>query len=76
MRRHFAFLQRDLQRAVVQVTEEQEAIGVPRAELEAERYDVVSGTAGQLQEAGGVKEDREGVGLQAGEGQVPLDEKE
>lgn len=73
--RHLAFLQRDLQRAVVQVTEEQEAVQVPRAELEAQRYDVVSGPARQLQEAGGVKEDREGVGLHAGEGQVPLDEK-
>lgn len=74
--RHFAVLQRDLQRAVVQVTEEEEAVRVPRAELEAQRYDVVSGPARQLQEAGGVEEDREGVGLHTGEGQVPLDERE
>lgn len=75
MRRRLAVLQRDLQRAVVQVAEEEEAVRVPRAELEAQRYDVVSGAARQLQEAGGVEEDREGVGLHAGEGQVPLEER-
>lgn len=76
VRRHLAVLQRDLQRAVVQVAEEEEAVRVPRAELEAQRYDVVSGAARQLQEAGGVEEDREGVGLHAGEGQVALRERE
>lgn len=30
------------------------------------------GPARQLQEAGGIEKDREGVGLHAGEGQVPL----
>lgn len=75
VRRHLAVLQRDLQRAVVQITEEKEAVRVPRAELEAQRYDVMSSPARQLQEAGGVEEDREGVGLHAGEGQVPLDER-
>lgn len=76
VRRHLAVLQRDLQRAVVQVAEEEEAVRVPRAELEAQRYDVVSGAARQLQEAGGVEEDWEGVGLHAGEGQVALRERE
>lgn len=67
-----ALLQGDLQRAVVQVAEEEQAVGVPRAELEAHRDGVVVGSARQLQEAGGVEEDGEGVGLHAGEGQVTL----
>lgn len=67
-----AILQRDLQGAVVEVAEHEEPVGVPRAELEAERYGVVTGSAWQLQEAGGIEEDREGVSLHAGEGQVAL----
>lgn len=69
---NFAVFQWDLQRAIVQVTEEEEPVGVPRPKLEAQRYDVVIGPARQLQEAGGIEKDREGVGLHAGEGQVPL----
>lgn len=67
-----AVLQGDLQGAIIEVTEYEEPVGVPRSELEAERYGVVTGSAWQLQEAGGVEEDREGVSLHAGEGQVTL----
>lgn len=67
-----AVLQGDLQGAVVEIAEHEEPVGVPRAELEAKRYSVVTGTAWQLQEAGGVEEDREGVSLHTGEGQVTL----
>lgn len=67
-----AVLQGDLQGAVVEVAEQEEPVRVPRAELEAERYGVVARPARQLQEAGGVEEDREGVSLHAGEGQVAL----
>ena len=67
-----AAFQGHLQRPVAQVTEQQQAVGVPRAELEAHRCRVVIGPPGQLQEAGGVEEDGEGVRLHAGEGQVPL----
>lgn len=67
-----AILQGDLQGAIIEVTEHEEPIGIPRSELEAERYGVVTGSAWQLQEAGGVEEDREGVSLHAGEGQVTL----
>lgn len=72
MNNHLAVLQGDLQRAVIQITEEEEPVGVPCPKLEAHRYRVVIGPTRQLQEAGGVKEDREGVGLHAGEGQVTL----
>ena len=64
--------QGDLQGAFVEVTEHEEPVGIPRAELEAERYSVVTGSARQLHEAGGVEEDREGVSLHTGEGQVTL----
>lgn len=67
-----AALHGDLQGAVVEVAEHQQPVGVPRAELEAERYGVVSRSARQLKEAGGVEEDWEGVSLHAGEGQVTL----
>lgn len=72
MHHDFAVFQCDLQRAIVQVTEEEEPVGVPRPKLEAQRNDVVTGPAWQLQEAGGIEKDWEGVGLHAGEGQVPL----
>lgn len=72
MNYNFAVLEGDLQRAVIEVTEEEEPIGVPRTKLEAQRYRVVIGSTWQLQEAGGIKKDREGVGLHAGEGQVTL----
>lgn len=65
-------LQGDLQGAVVEIAEHEEPVRVPRAELEAKRYGVVTGSARQLQEAGGVEEDREGVSLHTGEGQVTL----
>lgn len=67
-----AVLQGDLQGAVVEIAEHEEPVRVPRAELEAKRYGVVTGSARQLQEAGGVEEDREGVSLHTGEGQVTL----
>ncbi|TNN63836.1 hypothetical protein EYF80_025954 [Liparis tanakae] len=41
------------------ITEEEEPVRVPRPELEAHRYSVVIGSARQLQEAGGIKKDRE-----------------
>lgn len=72
MNYNFALLKGDLQRAVVKITEKEEPIGVPSAKLEAQRYCVVVGSARQLQEAGGIKEDREGVGLHTGEGQITL----
>lgn len=72
MNNNLAVLEGDLQRAVIEVTEEEESIGVPRTKLEAHRHCVVIGSAWQLQEAGGVEKDREGVGLHAGEGQVTL----
>lgn len=67
-----AVLQGDLQCAVVKITEEEESVGVPRAEVETHRQCVVTSSAWQLQEAGGIEKDREGVGLHAGEGQVTL----
>lgn len=70
--RRLSVLQGDLQGAVVEVAEHEEPVRVPRAELEAERYGVVAGPARELQEAGGVEEDREAVSLHAGEGQVAL----
>lgn len=69
---NLAVLEGDLQRAVIEIAEEEEPVGVPRTKLEAHRYSVVIGSTRQLQEAGGVKKDREGVGLHAGEGQVTL----
>lgn len=67
-----AVLQGDLQRAVIKITEEEEPIRVPCTKLEAHRYCVVICPTRQLQEAGGIEKDREGVGLHAGEGQVTL----
>lgn len=67
-----AVFEGDLQRALVEVAEEEEPVGVPRAKLEADRRRVVVGPARQLQEAGGVEEDWEGVSLHAREGQVTL----
>lgn len=72
MNYNLAVLEGDLQRAIVKITEEEESIGVPRAKLEAHRYCVVIGSTWQLQEAGSIKKDREGVGLHTGEGQVTL----
>lgn len=72
MNQDLAIFQRDLQRAVIQVTEQEQPIGVPGTKLEAHGQRVVTGSARQLQEAGGVEEDREGVRLHAGEGQVTL----
>lgn len=69
---HSAVLQGDLQGAVVEIAEHEEPVRVPRAELEAKRYGVMTSSARQLQEAGGVEEDREGVSLHTGEGQVTL----
>lgn len=43
-----AVLQGDLQGAVVEIAEHEEPIRVPRAELEAKRYGVVTGSARQL----------------------------
>lgn len=67
-----AVLQGDLQGSVVEVAEHEEPVWVPCAELEAERYGVVSRSTRQLKEAGGVEEDWEAVSLHAGEGQVTL----
>ena len=75
MHRHLAALQGHLQRPVAQVTEQQQSVRVPRAELEAHRRRVVIGPPRQLQEAGGVEEDGEGVCLHAGEGQVALSQR-
>lgn len=72
MNYNFAVLEGDLQRAIIKITEEEKPIGVPRTKLKAHRYCVVIGPAWQLQEAGGIKEDWEGVGLHTGEGQVTL----
>ncbi len=72
MNYNLAVLERDLQRAIVKIAEEEEPIGVPRAKLEAHRYGVVIGSTWQLKEAGSIKKDREGVGLHTGEGQVTL----
>ncbi|KAK0140527.1 hypothetical protein N1851_022496 [Merluccius polli] len=69
------FVHGHLQRPVAQVTEQQQSVGVPRAELEAHRRCVVIGPPRQLQEAGGVEEDGEGVRLHAGEGQVALSQR-
>lgn len=69
---NFATLEGDLQRAVIEITEEEEAVWIPRAELEAYGHDVVVGSARQLQEARGVEKDREGVRIHAGERQVKL----
>lgn len=69
---NLAVLEGDLQRAIIKITEEEEPIRVPRTELEAHRYCVVIGSTRQLQEAGGIKKDWEGVGLHTGEGQVTL----
>ena len=68
----FAVFQGYLQGAIIEITEEEQPVGVPRTKLEAHGYRVVIGSAWQLQEAGGVKKDREGVGLHAGEWQVTL----
>lgn len=67
-----AVIKGDLQRAIVKITEEEESVGVPRPKLETHRYYVVAGPTWQLQEAGGVEEDREVVCLQTGEGEVTL----
>lgn len=72
----FALLQGDLQSPVVKVTEEEKPVRVPGSELEAHRHCVVIGSPWQLQETGGIEEDREGVGLHAGEGQIALCSKE
>lgn len=72
MNYNFAVLQGDLQSAIIEITEHEEPIVIPCTKLEAERYCVVIGSTWQLQETGGVKEDREGVGLHTGEGQVAL----
>ena len=69
---YFAVLQGDLQRSIIQITEEEEAIGVPCTKLEAHRHCVMIGSTRQLQEARGIEEDREGVGLHTGERQVTL----
>lgn len=68
----FAVFQRYFQRSVVKVAEEEEPMWVPGPKLEAHRHCVVIGPTRQLQEARGIEEDREGVGLHAGEGQVTL----
>lgn len=72
MNYNFAVLEGDLQRPIIKITEEEEPVRVPCTKLEAQRYCVVIGSTWQLQEAGGVKKDREGVGLHTGEGQVTL----
>lgn len=72
MNYNFAVIEGDLQRAIIKITEEEEPIGVPRTKLKAHRYCVVIGSAWQLQEAGGIKKDWEGVGLHTGKGQVTL----
>ncbi len=72
MNYNLAVFEGDLQRAIIKVTEEEESIWVPRSKLKAHGYCVVIGSAWQLQEAGGIKKDREGVGLHTGEGQVTL----
>lgn len=72
MNYNFAVLEGDLQHPIIKITEEEEPVGVPCTKLEAQRYCVVIGSTWQLQEAGGIKKDREGVGLHTGEGQVTL----
>lgn len=47
-------------------------MGIPRTKLQSHRYEVVSGPTGQLEEAGGIKKDGEGVRLHAGKGEVAL----
>ena len=64
--------QDQLQHPVSQCAEEQQAVGVPRAELEPYGDHVVFPPSRQLQEAGGVEEDGKGVGLHTGEAQVAL----
>lgn len=51
---------------------QEEPAGVPGAEVEADRGGVAAEAPGEAQEAGGVEEDGEGVGLGTGEGEVPL----
>lgn len=72
MNHNLAVLKRDLQSAVIEVTEEKEAIGVPGTKLEAHGYRVMIGSTWQLQETGGIEKDWEGVGLHTGERQVSL----
>lgn len=67
-----AFDQDQFQHPIRQRAEEQQAVGVPRAELEPNRHHVVFFPAGQLQEAGGIEEDGKRVGLHTGECQVAL----
>jgi len=72
MNYNFALLKRDLQCAVIKITEKKKAVRVPRPKLEAHRHCVMIGSTWQLQEAGGIEKDREGVGLHTGERQVAL----
>lgn len=72
MNHNFAVFQRYFQCSIIEITEEEESVWVPRTKLEAHGHDVVIGSTWQLQEAGGIEKDWEGVGLHTGEGQVTL----
>lgn len=72
MRHDFAVFQRELQHAVSQRAEQEQAIGVPRAKLEAHRHHAVLHSTWQLQETRGVEGNREGVRFHTGECQITL----
>lgn len=71
--RDSAVFQRELEHAVSQRAEQEEAVRIPRPKLETHRHHVVLPSPRQLQETCAVEGNREGVRCHTGECQITLE---